>query len=378
MRIRGSLRRDSTASAGDDAREAAHEISGDVCPQPELLIVPVSRHKQVQAELLAQRPVPCLVLAVLTAREVGDHDLPGRRRLTEFVLQPDLLLSPQGLEVGGAILDGCRTLRRRAIGTYRVVRLAADVVLRVHPWTLRVVDVRVDHEDVGREQFRRVLHAHHVVRGRHDPAVAGPSVRNLLIPTVVKTTATPIVVAQNAQPRLALEARARVDALKDLVELVMSREGDLIHGGAASLLDAAPVEIVADVQEVLRLIDLGALLHRLRHQLLGLVVHAGHEAAGHRAVRSSSFVALDEILMVAQLDSVVPVPTRPRENAGPRLGAPVVRDEGRPTLDRVQLPIHAAPIADTEDVHLLGTGEGHRGPRHALVVHGLRRRLACD
>jgi len=68
------------------------------------------------------------------------------------------------------------------------------------------------------------------------------------------------------------QAGPAVDLLEDLVELVVRREGDLVHGGPASLLDAAPVEVVADVEDVLGLVGLGPCLHGLGNELLRLLV----------------------------------------------------------------------------------------------------------
>ena len=47
------------------------------------------------------------------------------------------------------------------------------------------------------------------------------------------------------------------------------------------------------------------------------------------------------------------VPTAPREHAGPRSLAPVVGHDVGPPLGRVQGAVHASPVSNREDVHLL-------------------------
>mmetsp|Transcript_44155 Transcript_44155/g.113633 ORF Transcript_44155/g.113633 Transcript_44155/m.113633 type:complete len:250 (+) Transcript_44155:341-1090(+) len=249
MRIRGSLRRDSTASAGDDAREAAHEISGDVCPQPELLIVPVAGHQEVQAIILVELPVEGLILTILAAREVRHHDLPRGLGLAQLLLEPHLLLGPELLEVCDTSLDGHRAADHTASRTRRVVRGAADVVLGVLRGLLGIVEIGVGHEEVDGEALIHVLDTRHVIRRRHHPTVADPSVGDLLIPAVVELAAAPIMVAEDAEPRLAIEARALVHLLVDLVELVVRCEGNLAHRRAASLFNATPIEVVADIED---------------------------------------------------------------------------------------------------------------------------------
>mmetsp|Transcript_136460 Transcript_136460/g.345544 ORF Transcript_136460/g.345544 Transcript_136460/m.345544 type:complete len:231 (-) Transcript_136460:754-1446(-) len=156
------------------------------------------------------------------------------------------------------------------------------------------------------------------------------------------------------------------------------RVRQLMHRSPASFLDATPVEVVTDVQDVLRLVHQGTRLHCLCNQLLGLVVDSHHEAARLGAVLAPGVEARDEVVMVAQLDRVVPVPTGPGEDARTLLPAPVVGDERRAPLDWAERAVHAAPIADGEYVHLLHTAEGHRRPGHALVVHRHLRRCTLD
>ena len=97
----------------------------------------------------------------------------------------------------------------------------AEVVLRILLWGPSIHGIAVDGEDVNGEAG--VLDSHAVVWCWHDPSVAGPSVRNLLVPAVVELPPSPVVVAQDADPGLVAEAGTLVDALEDGVELMPSR-----------------------------------------------------------------------------------------------------------------------------------------------------------
>mmetsp|Transcript_61320 Transcript_61320/g.190532 ORF Transcript_61320/g.190532 Transcript_61320/m.190532 type:complete len:331 (-) Transcript_61320:257-1249(-) len=179
------------------------------------------------------------------------------------------------------------------------------------------------------------------------------------------------MVAQHAEPGLAVEARAVIHALEDLVELVVRRVGDLAHGRAAGLLDASPVEVVPDVQQILRVLEGGAAPQGGRHQLLRPVVDAGHVATARGAGWLAAGVeALDELAVRAELHVVHLVPARPGEDAGTGAPATAVRDDGWTALDGVERAVHAAPVANGEDVHRACAREGHRGPGPALVPQG--------
>mmetsp|Transcript_91290 Transcript_91290/g.229482 ORF Transcript_91290/g.229482 Transcript_91290/m.229482 type:complete len:258 (-) Transcript_91290:433-1206(-) len=159
------------------------------------------------------------------------------------------------------------------------------------------------------------------------------------------------------------------------------RVRQLMHRSPASFLDATPVEVVTDVQDVLRLVHQGTRLHCLCNQLLGLVVDSHHEAASLGAtylVLPLGVVASDELLMVAKFFGVTRIPSGPREDAGPGLRPRLVGDDARPALDGVQGAVHTAPVADREDMHLLHATVRQPRPGHTLVAHGHLRRLALD
>mmetsp|Transcript_134708 Transcript_134708/g.375448 ORF Transcript_134708/g.375448 Transcript_134708/m.375448 type:complete len:243 (-) Transcript_134708:382-1110(-) len=159
----------------------------------------------------------------------------------------------------------------------------------------------------------------------------------------------------------------------------MRRVGDLIHGRAASLLDTTPVEIVTNVDKKFRILLGGARDEGLSHQQLRLVVNAGNKAATLSAGGLPVGVeALDKLLVRTELLGVPLVPPRPGEDAGAGPVAPVVRDDLRAPLDRVEGAIHAPPVANGEHVDLVGPGKGHRRPLRAHVVQRLGRRHARD
>ena len=187
----------------------------------------------------------------------------------------------------------CRALRR-AVGTRWIVGRAADVVLGIQLWVLSILGVGVHHVDVHGEACIHEVNMLAPVGRWHSPSVAVPGVGNLLVPAVVEDAAAPVMVAQNTQPGLAIQAGSIVDALKDLVELVVGHVRDLIHGCAAGLLNATPIEVVTHIQNELWISFCSSLLERACHQLLGLVVEALDKATARVAHASHSLVALNE------------------------------------------------------------------------------------
>ena len=80
---------------------------------------------------------------------------------------------------------------------------------------------------------------------------------------------------------LAIQALAVVNSFKNLVELMVRGVGELVHGGAASLLNPTPVEIVAHIQNKGG-IQLGrSHLEGFRHQDLWLIINALISNAEH-------------------------------------------------------------------------------------------------
>mmetsp|Transcript_58824 Transcript_58824/g.154938 ORF Transcript_58824/g.154938 Transcript_58824/m.154938 type:complete len:351 (-) Transcript_58824:172-1224(-) len=287
------LGRDAAAAAGHDARGAAqHPGVGE-----QLLVVPMAGDQQVHAVLRAEARVEA---RLVPAGEVRHDDLPGGLRGRHLLLQPCLLLRPEVPEPGLARINRRRPVGLRAARVGRVVLAAAHVVLRVLLRVLGVHHVGVGEEDVHVEALVGVRDVLAPVGRRHDPPVARPGVRDLLVPAVVEDAAAPVVVAEHAQPLLAAEAGPLVHALEDLVELVLGRGRDLAHVGAARLLDAAPIEVVPDVQDVLGVLQGGAGLESICNELLRPRVDVGHEAATGGALRPPSVEALHELIVGAQ------------------------------------------------------------------------------
>mmetsp|Transcript_68805 Transcript_68805/g.143696 ORF Transcript_68805/g.143696 Transcript_68805/m.143696 type:complete len:253 (-) Transcript_68805:942-1700(-) len=227
--------------------------------------------------------VESLILAIFTAGEVGHHDLPVSLTLGHLLSQPHLLFSPQVGEVLWARLDRSRAIHNGAVGIGRVVLGAAHVVFRVLGRLLGIVEIGIHKIDIDREVLVGILHWHHVVDSRHHPTLASVGVGDLLVPTVVEHSATPVVVAQNTQPWLARQTGSLVDILVDLVELMVSSPGNLTHRSSASLLDTAPVEVITDIEEETRILLCCTFFHRTGDKLLRLRVDTLDEATAGRA-----------------------------------------------------------------------------------------------
>ena len=224
------------------------------------------------------------------------------------------------------------------------MRGSADVVLGVQRWILRILGVRVDHEDVHSEPRIHEVHVLAPVCRRQSPAVAVPGVSNLLIPAIVEDAAAPVVVSQDAQPRLAIQARPVVDVLEDLVELVVGHVRQLVHWRAAGLFDTAPVEVVAYVEDEDGIHFSRATLEGAGHQELWLIIDALHETTSGIAHSSHRLVALDKLLVVAEQPCVRLVEPRPWENAWSCFRSCRVCNEVGPPLNWVQCTIQATPV----------------------------------
>ena len=107
------------------------------------------------------------------------------------------------------------------------------------------------------------------------------------------------------------------------------------------------------------------------HQQLRLIVYARHVATLWCAWRLAMGIeALHKLLVVAELHSVLLVPPTPGKDAWPWPASPIVSNDGLPALWWVQGTVHATPVTDGKNVHLLGAMD-HRGwPVLALVAQG--------
>mmetsp|Transcript_47863 Transcript_47863/g.147592 ORF Transcript_47863/g.147592 Transcript_47863/m.147592 type:complete len:267 (+) Transcript_47863:259-1059(+) len=227
------LRGDAAAAPGDHpgggVQEVAHlEVGLVLGPDPRRLVggavhvlgVPVACDDSV--DLVLRREGHPVALAPV-GREVRHYNAPVGLGLGHDLAQPLLLVLPKVVEPLLAVLrapggPACRAAVRRQ----RVVR-AADVVRRPHAVRQRVPVVGVHEVVVDREVG--VLHRDVVVERRRHPAVLGevrlaPGVADRLVPGHVEAPAAPVVVAQDAEPSLAVQAVPVVNVLEDLLELV--------------------------------------------------------------------------------------------------------------------------------------------------------------
>mmetsp|Transcript_54425 Transcript_54425/g.107522 ORF Transcript_54425/g.107522 Transcript_54425/m.107522 type:complete len:252 (-) Transcript_54425:32-787(-) len=243
---------DAAPAARDDARQAAYvaplhefldEVGTGVGP-PELLLVPVTRNEEVEAEALVQSPEPSGVNA---AREVGHGDLPARRGSDQGLLHPNLrlhvgppkpiLASPQIRHA--IVFPASRPLR---------VVIRADVVLHVLLRGLRIEGVGVDDKVLGYETF--VLHLAAEVPGGHDPIVIHERIADGLRPPIQHHVTAIIVVAECANPRnhrqVAVHRNPHLIHVLDHLPLIPRRLVAIRHG-------ATPVQAIPNVEHVLGL-----------------------------------------------------------------------------------------------------------------------------
>mmetsp|Transcript_37594 Transcript_37594/g.86801 ORF Transcript_37594/g.86801 Transcript_37594/m.86801 type:complete len:300 (-) Transcript_37594:327-1226(-) len=238
-------------------------------------------------------------------------------------------------------------------------------------WWHGIDEVGIQEEVVHIKILVGIDHGGPVIGCRQYPSVAVPGVGHLLVPTVVELETSPVVVAQHAEPRLVAEAGTLIDAFEDLIELMLCRISNLVHGRPAGLLNAPPVEVVAHVQDVLRIFERCAGFEGVGHQHLRLIVHPGHIATRRITRRLATRVeAFHQLRVATKLHSVHLVPAAPWKDTWPGPAAPVIRHDGGTTLRRVQRTIHATPVANGKDVHLLCAVDDGGGPGLAFVAHG--------
>mmetsp|Transcript_56903 Transcript_56903/g.92161 ORF Transcript_56903/g.92161 Transcript_56903/m.92161 type:complete len:270 (+) Transcript_56903:666-1475(+) len=255
----------------------------------------------------------------------------------------------------------------------------AEVVLWVLFTVLGIHGIRVEHVNVHRKIEVWVLNMLAPIWGRHDPALAVPGVGNLLIPAIVEDTATVVMVAEYTEPRHFAEGLPSVHPFKNLIELVQGCVRELAHRCAAVLFDAAPVEVISNIENIIWLHQARPRLESIGNQDLRLIVHAPDIPAPWDARRVPFLVeAFDELLVVTNLTVMMLVPPGPWENARASLLATIEHQKLFTVFDRVQGAIHAPPVTNGKDVHLLLARKGHGGPGHPLVTQSLGRRLALD
>mmetsp|Transcript_8856 Transcript_8856/g.26359 ORF Transcript_8856/g.26359 Transcript_8856/m.26359 type:complete len:463 (+) Transcript_8856:192-1580(+) len=253
----------------------------------DLLVVHMTSDHQINAVFFRHGlPIPC----VPRGREVCHHDLPSGLGAIEGVLQPRHLLLPQVLEPARALpyVFDAELAAAVLVGVHML--LAADIVLRVGVGLLGLDEVRIDEEIIHRKA--RVVHVRRPVLSRRHPAAArAPRIGDVLVPTCVELVAAVVVVAQDAQPRLAVDALALVNLLENPLELARRRVRERRHQATLGV-EPRPIKVISSIEEVIGRVVLGPLAHLRGHLRLRLVVDALDEisrctlARGHGAMRA--------------------------------------------------------------------------------------------
>mmetsp|Transcript_11807 Transcript_11807/g.25602 ORF Transcript_11807/g.25602 Transcript_11807/m.25602 type:complete len:420 (+) Transcript_11807:648-1907(+) len=237
----------------------------------ELLVVLMSSDNEVKTVLVAQLFPEGDVPA---RREVCDNDLPVGSGVIQALVDPLLLFLPSVTEPSRA----CFNTSQAQVSTGGVlldVSITADVVLRVSRGGLCHEVVRVQEEVVHREAW--ISDDLPPVLCRKDPTISdAPCVGDKLIPSSVEAVATVVVISEDTQPRFPLQTSSDVDVLVRPLEL--TSRNDLVGRCDATLqVDATPIKVVSDVEEVVRSPMLGSDAHLGRDPQLSHVVDAVHE-----------------------------------------------------------------------------------------------------
>mmetsp|Transcript_59297 Transcript_59297/g.150159 ORF Transcript_59297/g.150159 Transcript_59297/m.150159 type:complete len:423 (+) Transcript_59297:50-1318(+) len=265
------LRCDTPSAARDDPRRRVQEIHrGRLVVQ--LLDMRVTRYDQVNAVLPADISP---VVRTPTRREVRHHDLPFRWRGLQAGLQPLRLLCPQLGEPTRAIVHARRTLRA-ARGVLGIVNVVADIVADVVGNGARIKDIAV-HEEVVHREAGVDRPGPPVLRRCHPAAAWAPRVADGLVPRAVEQVAAIVVVSKYTQPRFAVQSRPFVDLLEVGHPLLGRMRLCLRHWLPAAIVNACPVEVVANVEDVVWITDLGSRGHLSSDLLLRAVVDAHNE-----------------------------------------------------------------------------------------------------
>mmetsp|Transcript_70786 Transcript_70786/g.207662 ORF Transcript_70786/g.207662 Transcript_70786/m.207662 type:complete len:683 (+) Transcript_70786:137-2185(+) len=269
---RRGLRGDAATAAGDNPRCGVELVAVLTVVDLEVVLVPADEH--VDAVPVGHlRPDP----DAPEGREVRHDDLPVRRGVPQGLVQPRPLPLPEGGEPARARAEVDGALGPAA-GLLGVVLVVADVVGRVG---LRRPGVKVVgvHEEVLHREVLVVGLGLPVLRGRQPAAALAPRVGDGLVPAPVEHPAAVVVVPEDAEPGLPGQALPGVDLLPAPLELGRGRRRDRVRGKATLPNDAAPVEVVADVQDVVRARLPRPELHLPGDALLRLVVDPVDEVA---------------------------------------------------------------------------------------------------
>lgn len=84
----------------------------------------------------------------------------------------------------------------------RIVFSSTNVVFRVFVQILRIHGIGVDHENIHGETGINEIHMLTPICSRKSPTGGFPGVSNLLIPAVVKDSASPVMISKHAEPNL--------------------------------------------------------------------------------------------------------------------------------------------------------------------------------
>mmetsp|Transcript_52078 Transcript_52078/g.122262 ORF Transcript_52078/g.122262 Transcript_52078/m.122262 type:complete len:359 (+) Transcript_52078:559-1635(+) len=248
-------------------------------------MVRVAGNHQVYTVLLRD-PLP--ELHAPQRRKVGDGNLPVRLQHGVFKLdrQPAALRLPNFHEPE---LAGARAVRasHRTSLQLLVMAGAANVVRRIRFWIEGVVDVGIQKKVVDDEalldpgpsaRIPVVYRSELVEESRLKPPVrrtwSSPGVGDHLVPSRKIVPASPVVVAKYSKPLQVIQGPV-VHLLKDIRPLWAPIEG--IHVLTTFAVDATPVEVVTNIDDVADSIIVCVLHHGLCHLLLRQVVDSVHK-----------------------------------------------------------------------------------------------------
>mmetsp|Transcript_78535 Transcript_78535/g.123908 ORF Transcript_78535/g.123908 Transcript_78535/m.123908 type:complete len:222 (-) Transcript_78535:267-932(-) len=201
----------------------------------------------------------------------------------------------------------------------------------------------------------------HPVLRREPPLRIMPCIANLLIPGSRIHPASIVVIPEDTQPSDVQLFRV-VDLIVDGVKHVSSNLMNARDGRRTALQrDAAPVKVVANIEDEFGLGLGGSLLHLGCDQQAGLIIHAVVVAAVWLATIATTSIEANRHLTVCAATGAV------GKDVGANFHPTIVLNHPHPAIWRHHSSIHSAPVTDNHESHRFRAMEDHLRPFDAVM-----------